>query len=244
MQLQLKRKRQVDLRVSLQGKTRYSCSSEPDNAKQLGAHKACQRGLQMGSNTRRSGRTIPDRKQSSRSFDDRRAMMYAEMELVAGNIGNAIDFAKQTLKHDPAHVGALEILAKAQWQASQCDELLLTLKKLIGLNPYEPGYHSLLAGAYQSLGLCGEAVKSYLRAVDLGYPKSSEMDAMIEELRSWQGSLVAELLVTDQVFKAAYLQDAAKACADRGFDFAIPPETTEHLIRERESRAVVFARPS
>ncbi|MBC8066451.1 MAG: hypothetical protein H7Y17_16590 [Chlorobia bacterium] len=171
-------------------------------------------------------------------------MMYAEMELVAGNPGNAIEFAKQTLKEDPSHVGALEILAKGQWQASQCDELLLTLRKLIELNPYEPGYHSLQAGAYQSLGLCGEAVKSYLRAVDLGYPKSAEMDAMIEELRSWQGSLVAELLSMDHVFKAAYTQDPAKACADRGFDFAIPPETTEHMIRERESRAVVFARPS
>jgi hypothetical protein len=121
---------------------------------------------------------------------------------------------------------------------------LLTLRKLIELNPYEPGYHSLQAGAYQSLGLCGEAVKSYLRAVDLGLPKSAEMDAMIEELRSWQGGLVAELLATDPVFKASYQQDAAKACTQRGFDFAIPPETTEHMIRERESRAVVFARPS
>ncbi len=168
--------------------------------------------------------------------------MVAEMELVAGNVGSAIDFARQTLKDDPSHVGALEILAKAQWQAGQCDALLLTLKKLIELNPYEPGYHSLQAGAYQSLGLCGEAVKSYLRAVDLGFPKSAEMDAMIEDLRAWQGKLVAELLETDPVFKAAYQQDPAQACADRGFDFAIPPETTEHLIQERTTRATVFAR--
>lgn len=244
MQLQLKRKGQVDLRVSDTRKTRYSGSSEPDNAKQLGLHKACRRGLQMGSNLRRPNRETGGREENVRSQDDRRAMMYAEMELVAGNASNAMEIAKLTLKRDPSHVGALEVLAKAQWQASQCDELLLTLKKLIELNPYEPGYHSLLAGAYQSLGLCGEAVKSYLRAVDLGFPKSAEMDAMIEELRSWQGSLVAELLMTDVVFKAAYQQDPAKACADRGFDFAILPETTEHLIRERESRAVVFARPS
>lgn len=168
--------------------------------------------------------------------------MHAEMELVSGNVGNAIEFARQTLKDDPSHVGALEVLAKAQWQAGQCDELLLTLKRLIELNPYEPGYHSLLAGAYQSLGLCGEAVKSYLRAVDLGFPKSAEMDSMIEDLRAWQGKLVIELLATDPVFKAAYSQDPAQACADRGFDFAIPPETTEHLIQERTTRATVFAR--
>jgi hypothetical protein len=243
MQFQRKPPGQVDLRVSRRRKTRYIGDFEPDNAQELGMQKACQRGLTMGSDARRSGLEVQDRK-GSRPIDGRKNMMYAEMELVAGNVGSAIEFAKQTLKSDPGHVGALEILAKAQWQASQCDELLLTLRKLIELNPYEPGYHSLQAGAYQSLGLCGEAVKSYLRAVDLGVPKSAEMDAMIEDLRSWQGSLVAELLVTDKVFKAAYLQDPAKACADRGFDFAIPPETTEHLIRERESRAVVFARPS
>lgn len=171
-------------------------------------------------------------------------MMHAELGLVSGNAQSAIKFAKQALKADPSNVGALELLAKAQWQASQCDELLLTLRKLIELNPYEPGYHSLQAAAYQSLGLCGAAVQSYMRAVDLGMPKSAEMDAMIEDLRSWQGGLVAEMLRTDPVFKASYLQDRAKACADYGFDFAIPPETTEHLIRERESRAAVFARPS
>lgn len=243
MRFQRKDPRPVDLRVSRQRKTRYIGYCEPDSAQELGMQKVCQRGLTMGSNAQRSGLEALDRAQS-RPIDGRTNMMYAEIELVAGNVGNAIEFAKQTLKSDPSHVGALEILAKAQWQASQCDELLLTLRKLIELNPYEPGYHSLQAGAYQSMGLCGEAVKSYLRAVDLGMPKSAEMDAMIEELRAWQGSLVAELIATDRVFKAAYLQDPAKACADRGFDFAIPPETTEHLIRERESRAAVFARPS
>lgn len=171
-------------------------------------------------------------------------MMHAELEFVSGNAIKAIEHAKQALLDDPLHVGALEMMAKAQWQASQCDELLLTLRKLIELNPYEPGYHSLQAAAYQSLGLCGEAVRSYMRAVDLGLRKSTEMDHMIEDLRAWQGGLVAELLATDVLFRARYQQDPAKACAEYGFDFAIPAETTEHTIRERESRAVVYARPS
>jgi len=171
-------------------------------------------------------------------------MMRAELELVQGNAKEAIALARKTLRNDPTHVGTLELLAKAQWQASQCDELLLTLRQLIELNPYEPGYHSLQAAAYQSLGLCGAAVQSYMRAVDLGMPKSSEMDVMLDELRAWQGGLVAELLRTDPVFKASYQQDPAKTCAKYGFDFAVPPETTEHVIRERESRATVFARPS
>ncbi len=244
MLLQPKTKRPVDLRVSRGQKTRYSGYCEPDSAKQIGLQELCRRGSKMGSKPNGPIDKVGIRKLNARSSSGRKSMTYAEVELVSGNANAAIEIAKQTLKSDPSHVGALEILAKAQWQASQCDELLLTLKKLIELNPYEPGYHSLLAGAYQSLGLCGEAVKAYLRAVDLGFPKSAEMDAMIEELREWQGALVAGLLATDPVFKVAYQQDPARACTDRGFDFAIPPETTEHLIQERESRAVVYARPS
>jgi hypothetical protein len=243
MQLQPKPVRPVVLRVSPRPKTRYSGDCEPDSALEIGLQKACQRGQEMGSRAQKSERVVRTRRKTVRR-NGQETTMYAARELITGNTGNAIELAKQTLKVDPSHVGALEILAKAQWQASQCDELLLTLRKLIELNPYEPGYHSLQAGAYQSMGLCGEAVKSYLRAVDLGMPKSAEMDAMIEELRSWQAALVAQLLQSDPVFKAAYLQDRAAACASRGFDFAIPPETTEHLIQERESRAVVFARPS
>src|SRR5688572_26725029 len=142
MQFQRKPPGQVDLRVSRRRKTRYIGDCEPDNAQELGMQKACQRGLTMGSDARRSGLEVQDRK-GSRPMEGRKNMMYAEMEMVAGNVGSAIEFAKQTLKSDPGHVGALEILAKAQWQASQCDELLLTLRKLIELNPYEPGYHSL-----------------------------------------------------------------------------------------------------
>ena len=174
----------------------------------------------------------------------RKKMTQSDTELIAGSAQQAIDRAKRTLQKDPSHVGALEALAKAQWQTSQCQDLVQTLKRLIELNPYEPGYHSLLAGAYQSLGLCGEAVKSHLRAVDLGFPKSAEMDSMIEELRAWQGKLVAEMMESDPVFLAAYRQDPAKACAEKGFDFAIAVESTDLIIRERETRAGLFARPS
>lgn len=198
----------------------------------------------MGSYAQRPAGKDQRNVKNKRRPGGRSSMRYAEMELATGSNRRAIELAKQTLRQDPSHVGALEVLAKAQWQGSQCDELLLTLRKLIELNPYEPGYHSLLAGAYQSLGLCGEAVKAYMRAVDLGMPKSAEMDAMIEELRSWQASLVADLLKTDLMFRASYEQDPAAACAAKGFDFAIAPESTEHILRDRQSRAVVYARPS
>jgi hypothetical protein len=171
-------------------------------------------------------------------------MTLAEMELASGNPGGAMRHARAVLSVDGDHVGALETLAKAQWQTSSCDELLITLGRLIELNPYEPGYQVLLAGAFQSLGLCGEAVKAYLRAIDLGVPKSEEMDAMIEELRAWQSSLVAQMMATDVVFRAAYDQDPVKACADRGFDFAISAEHSDVLIQERQSRAQVSIRRS
>ena len=87
--------------------------------------------------------------------DGRKLMMLAEMELASGNPAGAMRHARSVLSMDCDHVGALETLAKAQWQTSTCDELLITLSRLIELNPYEPGYQVLLAGAYQSLGLCG-----------------------------------------------------------------------------------------
>src|SRR5690348_2308029 len=113
----------------------------------------------MGSKTRMAGDAVKKRKLGSRTQSDRMTMMHAEMELAAGNANGAAALLRQILASDPNHVGALEILAKAQWQAANCGELLLTLGKLIELNPYEPGYHSLQAGAFQSLGLCGDAVK-------------------------------------------------------------------------------------
>ena len=199
--------------------------------------------IEMGRNAQKPVNT-GDRERRERKVSDRTKLMRAEMELASGRPGGAIELAQRMLKDDPHHVGALEILAKAQWQIVKCEDLLGTLGRLIELNPYEPGYHSLQAAAYQSLGLCGQAVKSYLRAVDLGMPKSEEMVAMLEDLRAWQGSLVAGLIREDPVFRAAYEQNPALACASRGFDFAIPPETTETIIQDRQVRAMASVRPS
>jgi hypothetical protein len=198
----------------------------------------------MGRKLIEPGKTPTAQRKMRHPDDGGTTMMFAERELATGNLDQAIAFARRILDKDATHVGALEVLAKAQWQSNLFDELLLTLAKLVELNPYEPGYHSLQACAFQCLGMCGEAVKSHLRAVDLGYPKSEAMETMVEDLRAWQASLVDELLRTNPVFRAAYQQDPAKACADHGFDFAVPPETTEHVIRERETRAVVYARHS
>jgi len=197
----------------------------------------------MGRKVKVSEQVAPDGKKLNHQEDGLRLAMQVNLELESvANCG--VEEARRILRNDPNHVPALETLAKTQWKSTQLDELLVTLKKLIALNPYEPGYHSLLAGAYQSLGMCGEAVKSYLRAVDLGQPESTEMQALIEELKAWQGSLVADLLRDDPVFRVAYQQNPMRACTDRGFDFAVVSESTEHMIQDRQSRAQAFARPS
>jgi hypothetical protein len=67
---------------------------------------------------------------------------------------------------------------------------------------------------------------------------------MLEDLKAWQATLVAQLLIEDPVFRAAYKQDPLDACAAKGFDFAVEPESTDRTIQERQTRAVVFARPS
>ena len=198
----------------------------------------------MGRNAHRSGAKLSRIENVGRQSGGRKTKMQAETDLGTGQGASAVARARQVLRKDPEHVPALETLAKAQWQSADLDDLLATLRKLIALNPYEPGYHSLLAAAYHSKGLCGEAVKAYLRAVELGLPESSEMDALIQELRAWQGSLVMELIQSDRIFRAAYEQDPVKACAERGFDFAVVSETTEEIIQERATRAGLFARPS
>src|SRR5205085_11272165 len=65
----------------------------------------------------------------------------------------AADLATQVLANDADHVAALEILARALWQQNRFGELIATTKRLIILDPYEPGYRLLQGAAYQCLGI-------------------------------------------------------------------------------------------
>jgi hypothetical protein len=171
-------------------------------------------------------------------------LLRAEVLLARNDTGGAIACVNRVLAVDGTHVGALELLAKALWQACRFGDLLLTLRRLIELNPYEPGYHALQAGAFQSLGRAGEAVKAYSRATQLGDCRKSELRETIEDLQRWQGSLVAQLLKEDPVFKAQYDQDPAEACRKRGFAFVAEERPGEGLLLERDAQGGLFTRPS
>jgi tetratricopeptide (TPR) repeat protein len=141
--------------------------------------------------------------------------MQARMALQLGDIDRARTLAKRVLARDRDHLGALEVLASAQWRAGECDEVLRTTSRLIQLNPYEPGYFALKGSALQSLGRYGEAAQCLARATEL-----PDMADALRELESWQATLIRELLRSDPVFKAAYAQDPESCCARHGFVFA------------------------
>ncbi|HVT11382.1 MAG TPA: hypothetical protein VHE55_03880 [Fimbriimonadaceae bacterium] len=164
----------------------------------------------------------------------------AEFLLSAGDAQAAIDCSKAILREDRAQVGALEVLAKALWQLSKYDDLLVALSTLIRLNPYEPGYHSLRGAVYQALGRPGEAIKCFARAGE-----GSEMaSASIEELRDWQGSLIADMLREDVVFRAHYAQDPEEACRARGFEFLPNYRGGESWLAKPQAQLAAYTRPS
>ena len=163
------------------------------------------------------------------------ALSRAELCLKIGQIDRCLVDTRAILADDPNHVGALEVLAKALWQAGDCETLLTTLDRLILLNPYEPGYHALRGAAYQSLGRLGDAVNSFSRA------KGNE--EALAELQEWQAELVANLIYEDRVFRAQYAQDPKAACLARGFAFTESPAQAKWLSERRETTAL-YTRPS
>lgn len=164
----------------------------------------------------------------------------AEYLLRNGDPKAAITCARKLLKQDSEHLGALEVLAKSLWQLSRYDELLATLSTLVRLNPYEPGYFALRGAVYQALGRTGEAIKSFARAgLD-----SETASASIEELRDWQGTLIADMLREDLVFRTHYAQDPAAACRARGFEFLPDYKVGESWLASQQAQLAAFTRPS
>lgn len=168
-----------------------------------------------------------------------RAITRADLALKTGQYEEAVRISRAVLDNHADHIAALEILAKALWQAGHYDEVLLAVRRLQTLNPYEPGYHALKGAALQCLGRYGESVRAFARA---GNAPGSE-EAM-HELESWQGGLIADMLREDPVFRAHYAQNPADACACRGFDFVSGRESQDRWLSNPTERAALFARPS
>lgn len=165
----------------------------------------------------------------------------AENQLAAGRSEDAINIAKTIIGADPHHVGAWEVLARAQWKASRFTDLLDTINRLISLNPYEPGYFALRGAAAQSLGRLGEAIRDFARAGS-ACPTSK---ASIDELRSYQSKLISDLLAMDPVFAAHFAQDPDAACRARGFDLLLDsPAERETWVAASSAVVHSTVRPS
>jgi len=169
-----------------------------------------------------------------------------ENELEAGHYAQAASIARAILAKDPNHLGGLELLARACWRAGDFERGLDTLRHLIRLNPYEPGYHYLRGSALQALGHYGESIRAYSRCLDSDSDTLRQQTATaIRELERWQEGVIAELIANDRVFRADYQQDPLAACQRRGFAFCAEDSTAAiNLAATRESVAAVYLRPS
>jgi len=160
-----------------------------------------------------------------------------------GRYADAERRARALLQADPGHIGGLETLAKVQWHLGKYEELLSTLDRLIGLNPYEPGYHALRGATHQALGQCGQAVVAFSRCAEGSSPEAASAREQIAELQEWERFLVSDLLERDPVFAADYAHDPQAACRKRGFEFVEQSTTSENWVPPVPA-VVLWTRPS
>ena len=177
------------------------------------------------------------RKERRATKEKTHTLASAEAAMRRGDAPAALAILDHVLAERDDHLGALELKARCEWQMSAHEPLVGTLKRLIAVNPYEPGYHSLLGSALQCLGRYGEAARSLERAA--GTPGQEEA---LSDLRAWQAGLIAELIQSDPVFRAHYRQNPHAACASRGFHVAA--EASQPLMVGRTERAALYTRPS
>lgn len=182
------------------------------------------------------GNRLPARAARKRPLDPLR---HVNVLVRLGRHEEAASAAREVLRADPQNLAALEILAKMLWQTSDLEGVVDATRRLVALNPYEPGYHVLQASALQCLGRYGEAARAYQRAGNV----PGIQDA-IDDLNSWQAELVAEMVATDPVFRAHYAQNPAEACFSRGFSFLEGSSGRDHWLPGAENRASLFTRPS
>ena len=109
------------------------------------------------------------------------------------------------------HLGALELYARLLWKQQDFKALVRTTNRLILLNPFEPGYHSLRGMSLRALGIYGEAAKALERD-----PNASKQ---LLDLECFQASLIKDTIKHDAIFAAKYAKDPIKALTEKGFYF-------------------------
>ena len=77
----------------------------------------------------------------------------------------ALESCREVLKHDPDHLGALEVSAQALWFAGEYEKVVLTTNRLLMLNPLEPGYRYTRGMALMSMGQLSRAADDFRQAI-------------------------------------------------------------------------------
>jgi len=153
--------------------------------------------------------------------------------------------ARRILAEDPKHIAALELYAKALWAGGRIEQLLGVLHDLIGLNPYEPGYYSLLGAALQATGQFGKALRALNRSLELSGEKAdAAVRQMAEDIRRWQEVLIQDLLAEDAAFRREYERDAEGACEARGFHLRVSENYGVAMAPLTRTHYPLYSRPS
>lgn len=85
--------------------------------------------------------------------------------------------SRSVLAMDPDHLVALEGKAQAHWRRHEFQAAIDTARKMIALNPVEPGYLCLQGACHQQLGRYVAAAECFGRALDLA--KTPAMRKMV-----------------------------------------------------------------
>jgi hypothetical protein len=135
----------------------------------------------------------------------------ADRHLAKGEVEQASSLVQAVLCETCDHLGALELSARLLWKQQDFKALVRATKRLITLNPFEPGYHSLRGMSLRALGMYGEAAKALERD-----PNAAKQ---LLDLECFQALLIKDTIKHDQVFAAKYAKDPLKALTEKGFYF-------------------------
>lgn len=135
----------------------------------------------------------------------------AERHLGRNDFEQASSLVQNVLSECGDHLGALELLARLLWKQQDFKALVRTTDRLIVLNPFEPGYHSLRGMSLRALGMYGEAAKALERD-----PNAAKQ---LLDLECFQAALIKDTIKHDPAFAIKYAKNPVKALTEKGFYF-------------------------
>ncbi|MBS1704451.1 MAG: hypothetical protein JST40_01145 [Armatimonadetes bacterium] len=86
--------------------------------------------------------------------------------LQVGAWDQVLQASRDLLQDEPCHLVALEGRAQALWQLHEYQRAIEVSRRLIGLNPREPGYYMLQGMCHQMMGRFVAALDCYRKALN------------------------------------------------------------------------------